>query len=109
MELLCQPSPRQLAAAAAAGDQGPAVVNRWVAVNSPAAAGVNTGVLRGRVVIVTALESDARYQQLVAAVQQQLELVNKETAAAGAGQQLLPLAEVEVSLVQILASHWSGL
>ena len=41
MELLCQPSPRQLAAAAAAGDQGPAVVNRWVAVNSPAAAGVN--------------------------------------------------------------------
>ena len=70
---------------------------------------VNTGVLRGRVVIVTALESDARYQQLVAAVQQQLELVNKETAAAGAGQQLLPLAEVEVSLVQILASHWSGL
>ena len=67
------------------------------------------GVHRGRVVIVTALESDARYQQLVAAVQQQLELVNKETAAAGAGQQLLPLAEVEVSLVQILASHWSGL
>ena len=61
------------------------------------------------VVIVTALESDARYQQLVAAVQQQLELVNKETAAAGAGQQLLPLAEVEVSLVQILASHWSAL
>ena len=60
-------------------------------------------------VIVTALESDARYQQLVAAVQQQLELVNKETAAAGAGQQLLPLAEVEVSLVQILAYHWSGL
>ena len=55
--------------------------------------------------IVTALESDARYQQLVAAVQQQLELVNKETAAAGAGQQLLPLAEVEVCLVQILASH----
>ena len=73
------------------------------------AALVNTGVLRGRVVIVTALESDARYQQLVAAVQQQLELVNKETAAAGAGQQLLPLAEVEVSLVQILASHWSAL
>ena len=59
--------------------------------------------------IVTALESDARYQQLVAAVQQQLELVNKETAAAGAGQQLLPLAEAEVSLVQILASHWSRL
>ena len=70
---------------------------------------LDTGVLRGRVVIVTALESDARYQQLVAAVQQQLELVNKETAAAGSGQQLLPLAGVEVSLVQILASHWSGL
>ena len=53
-------------------------------------------------VIVTALESDARYQQLVAAVQQQLELVNKEAAAAGAGQQLLPLAEVEVSLAHTL-------
>ena len=46
MELLCQPSPRQLAAAAAAGDQGPAVVNRWVAVNSPAAAGVNTSAVK---------------------------------------------------------------
>ena len=35
---------------------------------------------RGRMVVVTALESDSRYQQLVAAVETQLAMVNKEAA-----------------------------
>ena len=53
---------------------------------------------RGRIVVVTALESDARYQQLVTAVEQQVTAVNKEAAAA-AGPAVCPLAEVEVTVV----------
>merc|ERR1719192_1726983 len=53
LELLTRLSPRQL------GVAGENIVNR------------------GRVVIVTTLESDARYHQLLSAVEQQLQAVNK--------------------------------
>ena len=76
LELLCQLSPRQ----ASVGDS---LVNK------------------GRIVVVTALESDNRYQQLVSAVEQQLAAVNAEAgAAAAAGQAgVMPLSEVEVSVL----------
>jgi len=57
----------------------------------------DTVINRGRIVVVTALESDARFQQLVTAVEQQLQVVNKEAAATGGT--VLPLAEVEVTVV----------
>merc|ERR1719216_370078 len=73
LELLTRLSPRQL------GVAGENIVNR------------------GRVVIVTTLESDARYSQLISAVEQQLQVVNK--AAAGGEVGVLPLAGCEVSIV----------
>ena len=76
MELLCQLSPRQLGVS----DGGLGLVNR------------------GRIVVVTTLKSDAKYQQLVAAVEQQLALVNKEAAAAG-DRGVQPLAELEVTVL----------
>ena len=75
MELLCQLSPRQLGVS-----DGQLLVNR------------------GRIVVVTTLKSDAKYQQLVAAVEQQLALVNKEAAAAG-DRGVQPLAELEVTVL----------
>lgn len=72
MELLCEPSPRQLKVV------GDTVVNR------------------GRLVVVTTLEGDSQHQQLLRAVEQQLAAVNKQ-AAVTAG--LMPLAECEVVIV----------
>ena len=77
LELLCQLSPRQ------ANVQDSSLVNK------------------GRIVVVTALESDNRYSQLVSAVEQQLAAVNAEAgAAAAAGQAgVMPLSEIEVSVL----------
>ena len=75
LELLTRLSPRQL------GVAGENIVNR------------------GRVVIVTTLESDARYQQLLSAVEQQLQLVNKAVAGGEGGPGVVPLAGCEVSVV----------
>jgi len=72
MELLCEPSPRQMKVV------GETVVNR------------------GRLVVVTTMEGDNQHQQLLRAVEQQLAEVNKR-AAVTAG--LLPLAECEVVIV----------
>ena len=79
LELLCQLSPRQ-------------------------ASVQDSLVNKGRIVVVTALESDNRYTQLVSAVEQQLAAVNAEAgaaaAAAAAGQAgVMPLSEVEVSVL----------
>ena len=73
----------------------------------------DTVINRGRVVVVTALECDQRYTELVAAVEDQLAVVNQvmivmmimmmmmvnQEAGAAAGPTVAPLAEVEVTVV----------
>ena len=61
---------------------------------------------RGRVVVVTALESDSRYQQLVAAVETQLAMVNKEAATGriySGGSSMPSIEQSEVIIYQLKA------
>ena len=53
---------------------------------------------KGRIVVVTALESDTRYKQLITAVEQQLAAVNQEAAAGGVSG-TLALSELEVAVL----------
>jgi len=80
LELLCQLSPKQREVT------GDTVINR------------------GRIVVVTALEGDNRYKELLEAVEDQLTKINEEAAQASEradqwGAIVAPLAEVEVTVV----------